>query len=129
MVQSRLHLIVTLRTKTEYVSETKDGTTAPRLVGLAPLQREGLDYECGRPRGGHGSASSPRHGRSGTPVLIPLKPLALSRGERKQEGETWPHEANRSSREVGLQEQQSGVAGQRRPRATMSGKSRAAKDR
>jgi hypothetical protein len=29
MVQSRLHLIVTMRTKTEYVVETKDGKTAP----------------------------------------------------------------------------------------------------
>src|SRR5262245_45064842 len=45
MVQSRLHLIATLRTKTEYVVETKDGKTAPRKIGLAPIQREGLDFE------------------------------------------------------------------------------------
>jgi hypothetical protein len=45
MVQSRLHLIVTMRTKTEYVVETKDGKTAPRKVGLAPIQRDGLEYE------------------------------------------------------------------------------------
>ncbi len=45
MVQSRLHLIVTLRTKTEYVVETKDGRTAPRKIGLAPIQRDGLEYE------------------------------------------------------------------------------------
>lgn len=45
MVQSRLHLIATLRTKTEYVVETKDGRTKPRKIGLAPIQRESLDYE------------------------------------------------------------------------------------
>jgi hypothetical protein len=45
MVQSRLHLIATLRTKTEYVVETKDGRTKPRKIGLAPIQREGLEYE------------------------------------------------------------------------------------
>jgi len=45
MVQSRLHLIVTMRTKTEYVVETKDGKTAPRKIGLAPIQRDGLEYE------------------------------------------------------------------------------------
>jgi len=45
MVQSRLHLIVTMRTKTEYVVEIKDGKTAPRKIGLAPIQRDGLEYE------------------------------------------------------------------------------------
>ncbi|NOT56411.1 MAG: AAA family ATPase [Deltaproteobacteria bacterium] len=45
MVQSRVHLIATLRTKTEYVVETKDGRTKPRKIGLAPIQREGLEYE------------------------------------------------------------------------------------
>jgi len=45
MVQSRLHLIVTMRTKTDYVVETKDGKTAPRKIGLAPIQRDGLEYE------------------------------------------------------------------------------------
>ena len=45
MVQSRVHLIVTLRTKTEYVVETKDGKMAPRKIGLAPIQRENLEYE------------------------------------------------------------------------------------
>lgn len=45
MVQSRLHLIVTMRTKTEYIVETKDGKTAPRKIGLAPIQRDGLEYE------------------------------------------------------------------------------------
>ena len=45
-----MHVIATLRTKTEYVIEEvvgRDGKrrTVPRKVGLAPVQREGLEYE------------------------------------------------------------------------------------
>ncbi|RFU83636.1 hypothetical protein DY218_27400 [Streptomyces triticagri] len=40
------HVIVTMRTKTEYVVETDDrGRKAPRKVGLKPEQREGIEYE------------------------------------------------------------------------------------
>jgi len=46
MLQSRLHLIVTMRAKTEYVLETNEkGKQVPRKVGLAPVQRDGLEYE------------------------------------------------------------------------------------
>jgi len=47
MLQSRLHLIVTMRAKTEYVVERdeKTGKSVPRKVGLAPIQRDGLEYE------------------------------------------------------------------------------------
>jgi len=46
MLQCRAHLIVTMRTKTEYVLEEDDrGRKVPKKVGLAPVQREGLDYE------------------------------------------------------------------------------------
>lgn len=39
-------LIVTLRTKTEYVVEQNAaGKSAPRKVGTAPVQKEGLEYE------------------------------------------------------------------------------------
>lgn len=41
-----LHLITTLRSKTEYVLEKDErGKMSPRKVGLAPIQREGLEYE------------------------------------------------------------------------------------
>jgi DNA polymerase III delta prime subunit len=41
-----LHLIVTLRTKTEYVIEEDDrGRKVPRKVGMAPVQRDGMEYE------------------------------------------------------------------------------------
>lgn len=40
------HVIVTMRAKTEYVIEQgKNGKTAPRKVGLAPIQRDGMEYE------------------------------------------------------------------------------------
>jgi hypothetical protein len=47
ILQSRLHVIVTMRTKTEYVMEKdeRSGKTAPRKIGLAPVQRDGLEYE------------------------------------------------------------------------------------
>jgi hypothetical protein len=41
-----LHLIVTMRSKTEYVLERDErGKMTPRKVGLAPVQREGMEYE------------------------------------------------------------------------------------
>ena len=40
------HLIVTMRSKTEWViGEGKDGKTAPKMVGLAPEQGKGIEYE------------------------------------------------------------------------------------
>lgn len=40
------HLIVTMRSKTEYIIEKDErGKTFPKKVGLAPIQREGLEYE------------------------------------------------------------------------------------
>src|SRR5690606_8741237 len=50
MLGCNMHVIATLRTKTEYVIDEvvgRDGKrrTVPRKVGLAPIQREGLEYE------------------------------------------------------------------------------------
>lgn len=40
------HLIVTMRSKTEYVIETNSkGKAVPRKVGMAPIQRDNLEYE------------------------------------------------------------------------------------
>lgn len=39
------HLIATMRRKTEYVVEEVNGKKVPRKVGLAPVQREGMEYE------------------------------------------------------------------------------------
>jgi hypothetical protein len=46
MLQSRIHLIATLRAKQEYILEQNEkGKMAPRKVGLAPIQRDGMEYE------------------------------------------------------------------------------------
>lgn len=46
IVTSKIHIITTLRTKTEYVVEVNEkGKQAPRKIGLAPVQRDGLEYE------------------------------------------------------------------------------------
>ena len=42
------HVISTLRSKTEYVVDRdQGGRSAPRKIGLAPVQREGFEYEMG----------------------------------------------------------------------------------
>lgn len=49
MLQSKCHIIATMRSKTEYVIEEveKNGRTIqmPRKIGLAPIQRQGMEYE------------------------------------------------------------------------------------
>lgn len=47
MLRSPCHIIATMRTKQDYVQERdeKTGKTAVRKVGLAPVQRDGMEYE------------------------------------------------------------------------------------
>ncbi len=46
IVRSNCHLIATMRAKTDYVIETDDkGRKVPRKIGLAPVQRDGIEYE------------------------------------------------------------------------------------
>ena len=47
IIGARLHIIATMRAKTEYVQEKneKTGRTSVRKVGMAPVQRDGLEYE------------------------------------------------------------------------------------
>ena len=49
MIRCNCHLIVTMRAKTEYVIEQVERggktVTQPRKIGLAPIQRDGLEYE------------------------------------------------------------------------------------
>ena len=41
-----LHVIVTMRSKTEYILEDNGkGSKQPRKVGMAPVQRDGMEYE------------------------------------------------------------------------------------
>lgn len=49
MLAANIHIIVTLRVKTDYVMEEVERNgrriQSPRKVGLAPIQRDGLEYE------------------------------------------------------------------------------------
>ena len=45
LVGSKAHVIATMRTKMEYVQETANGKTEIKKVGLAAIQREGMEYE------------------------------------------------------------------------------------
>lgn len=46
ILQSKCHIIATVRSKTEYVQEKNDrGYTEIRKVGMASIQRDGMDYE------------------------------------------------------------------------------------
>jgi hypothetical protein len=46
LIQAGLHLIVTMRSKQDYILEMNEkGKQEPRKVGLAPIQRDGMEYE------------------------------------------------------------------------------------
>lgn len=47
ILNAPMHVIVTMRSKTEYVldKDERTGKTQPRKVGLAPVQRDGMEYE------------------------------------------------------------------------------------
>ena len=46
MISTPMHVIATMRAKTEYVMEKDSrGKSVPRKIGLAPVQRDGLEYE------------------------------------------------------------------------------------
>lgn len=46
ILQCKMHVIATLRTKTDYViEEDEKGKKVPKKIGLAPIFRDGLEYE------------------------------------------------------------------------------------
>lgn len=45
MLQCKAHFMATMRVKMEYVQETVNGKTEIKKVGLASIQREGMEYE------------------------------------------------------------------------------------
>ena len=52
MLSAPIHILVSMRVKTEWVMETEEGTgkTKPRKIGLQPVMRDGIEYEfdvCG----------------------------------------------------------------------------------
>ena len=52
IISAPLHILVSMRAKTEWILDRDDrtGKTVPRKVGLAPVMRDGIEYEfdvCG----------------------------------------------------------------------------------
>lgn len=46
IIRAPLHVVTTMRAKTEYVLEKDDrGKSVPRKVGIQPVQRDGMEYE------------------------------------------------------------------------------------
>jgi hypothetical protein len=46
ILQTSMHVIITMRTKTEYsIDKNEQGKTTITRVGLAPVQRQGIEYE------------------------------------------------------------------------------------
>jgi hypothetical protein len=45
LLTCRAHLITTMRSKQEYIIDTSGGKAVPKKVGLAPIQRDGMEYE------------------------------------------------------------------------------------
>lgn len=45
IIQSRCHIIATMRSKTEYVMEMRNGKSVPVKKAMAPIQRDGMEYE------------------------------------------------------------------------------------
>lgn len=45
IVQSKMHVVATMRQKTEMVIEQVNGKNVPRKVGMQSVQREGIEYE------------------------------------------------------------------------------------
>jgi hypothetical protein len=50
ILSAPIHVIVTMRTKTEWTIEEVNGKKVPRKIGLAPIMRDGIEFEfdvCG----------------------------------------------------------------------------------
>lgn len=45
MLQCDMHVIATVRSKTAYTLEDRDGKAVPKKIGQAPQQRDGMEYE------------------------------------------------------------------------------------
>jgi hypothetical protein len=49
-MSAKIHVLVSMRTKTEWVIEEVNGKKTPRKIGLAPVMRDGIEFEfdvCG----------------------------------------------------------------------------------
>lgn len=47
LLQSKCHIIATLRSKMDHIQTTENGKTVVKKVGMNPIQRDGMEYEFG----------------------------------------------------------------------------------
>ena len=50
ILSAKIHVLVSMRVKTEWVIEEANGKRAPKKIGLAPVMRDGIEFEfdvCG----------------------------------------------------------------------------------
>jgi len=50
VLSAKIHVLVSMRTKTEWIIEEINGKKSPRKIGLAPVMRDGIEFEfdvCG----------------------------------------------------------------------------------
>lgn len=45
ILNCKAHVIVTMRSKTDYIMVEERGRTVPKKIGMAPVQRDGIEYE------------------------------------------------------------------------------------
>lgn len=45
-VQAPIHIIACMRSKQDYILQERNGKQVPVKVGMAPVQRDGFEYEC-----------------------------------------------------------------------------------
>lgn len=45
ILQAQIHIITTMRSKQDYILGDRDGKQVPKKVGMAPIQRDGIEYE------------------------------------------------------------------------------------
>jgi hypothetical protein len=45
ILHADIHIIATMRSKMEYIMEESQGKKVPKKVGMAPIQRDGMEYE------------------------------------------------------------------------------------
>ena len=80
ILQSSMHVIVTLRSKVAYelVKNEKTGRTAPVKVGMAPITREGMDFEFTTWLDLETQTHYATAGKDRTKLFSPTEPVILS---------------------------------------------------
>lgn len=105
MRNSRLHIIATMRSSTEYAMETNEkGRTVPKKIGTKPTQREGTDYEFSLifdldNATNHATSSKDRTGLFKTQTQPPFL-ITIETGKKIVD---WCNDGVKSAREIAIE--------------------------